>query len=181
MRATSTGTAAGRVASAPRSPRPADGTCRILVVYKGNARSARSSDQHDFPCGIPEFGSGTGTITSDSGTVEVDLMIAETDAQRGYGLMYRRSLAPNRGMAFLWPEDSSSSFYMRNTLIPLSIAFFDSTGRIVRVLDMEPCDDDEPNCPLYSPETSYRGALEVNQGAFDEWGVTEGDTIVITR
>jgi uncharacterized membrane protein (UPF0127 family) len=70
---------------------------------------------------------------------------------------------------------------MRNTLIPLSIAFFDSTNRIVRILDMEPCDDDQAECPLYSPETSYRGALEVNQGAFDTWGVAEGDTVLITR
>ena len=162
-------------------PRPSDGTCKLLVMYEGNTRSASSSDEHVFPCGIPQFGSGSGTITSDSGTVDVDLMIAETDEQRGYGLMYRKWLAPDLGMVFLWPDDSSSSFYMRNTVIPLSIAFFDQAGRILRILDMAPCDDDEPNCPLYSPETSYRGALEVNQGAFAEWGVAEGDTIVITR
>jgi uncharacterized membrane protein (UPF0127 family) len=149
------------------------------VEYRGNARSAPSEDEHEFPCGIPDFGSGTATITSDTGTVEVDLLLAETGEQQGYGLMYRMHLASDRGMAFLWSTDTSGSFYMRNTLIPLSIAFFDQAGRILRILDMEPCDDDEPNCPLYSPGQSYRGALEVNQGAFAEWGVSEGDIIVI--
>jgi uncharacterized membrane protein (UPF0127 family) len=159
-------------------PRPSDGTCRVVVTYRSPSGSRRS-DASEFPCGIPDFGTGTATIASDSGMTSVDLLIAETGEQQGYGLMYRRWLAPDKGMAFLFAQDTTTSFFMGNTLIPLSIAFFDSAGVIVRILDMEPCE--ESSCPHYDPGTSYRGALEVNQGAFEEWGVTEGDIVQVTR
>ena len=162
-----------------RFDRPRDGTCRIVALFRRAGRTTLR-DEEEFPCAVPKFGSGTAMMTSDSGTVEIELMIAETDEQRGYGLMYRRRLAQDRGMAFLFSGDTTTPFYMANTLIPLSIAFIDGTNRIVRILDMEPCDDDEPRCPNYDPETTYRNALEVNQGAFETWGVEVGDTIVIT-
>ena len=67
---------------------------------------------------------------------------------------------------------------MKNTLIPLSIAFIDENDVVVRILDMEPCvEEDEDFCEVYDPEADYKSALEVNQGAFDEWGIQEGDTI----
>jgi uncharacterized protein len=64
---------------------------------------------------------------------------------------------------------------MKDTLIPLSIAFYGADGRIVRILDMEPCRRDP--CPVYDPHATYRGALEVNQGEFRRWGVEVGDTL----
>jgi uncharacterized membrane protein (UPF0127 family) len=67
---------------------------------------------------------------------------------------------------------------MKDTLIPLSIAFYSVDGRILKILDMEPCKADP--CPLYDPGVSYRGALEVNQGAFAGWGISEGDRLRIT-
>jgi uncharacterized membrane protein (UPF0127 family) len=159
--------------------RPPAGQCKLVTVFSGDARTNGATESEDFPCDIPDFPPGSGTITSDTGVVNVRLLLAEDGGQQGYGLMYRRYLAPDKGMAFLWDTDISGSFYMLNTLLPLSIAFFDQENRIVRIMDMEPCDD-EP-CPRYNPEVSYRGALEVNQGAFTEWGVTEGDIITITR
>jgi uncharacterized protein len=105
----------------------------------------------------------------------VDVDVAETDEQRAFGLMQRESLPDDEGMLFVFFEDSVSAFTMRNTLIPLSIAFFDFDGEILKILDMEPCEA-EP-CPSYDPGVTYRGALEVNQGAFDEWGVEVGDKI----
>ena len=81
----------------------------------------------------------------------------------------------DEGMLFVFFENANSAFTMRNTLIPLSIAFFDFDGKILKILDMEPCEA-EP-CPAYDPEITYRGALEVNQGAFDEWGVREGSVV----
>jgi uncharacterized protein len=78
-------------------------------------------------------------------------------------------------MLFLFPEAASGGFWMKNTLIPLSIAFADGEGRILRVLDMQPCRADP--CEVYEPGVSYRSALEVNQGAFAEWGVEEGDRL----
>lgn len=156
--------------------RPRNGNCKLVTVYKGEAWAGESEI---FPCAIPDFPTGSATITSDTGVIEVRLQIAETGEQQGYGLMYRRWLAEDRGMAFLFGQDTTSSFYMQNTFIPLSIAFFDQGGRILKILDMEPCDD--APCPLYDPGVSYRGALEVNQGAFQRWGVAEGDIITINR
>ncbi len=82
-------------------------------------------------------------------------------------------------MVFMFFEESSGGFWMKNTLIPLSIAFFDEQGTILRILDMDPCERDP--CPTYDPDTSYWGALEVNRGAFEDWGISEGDRITITQ
>jgi uncharacterized membrane protein (UPF0127 family) len=80
---------------------------------------------------------------------------------------------------FLFPEDTTSSFWMKNTLLPLSIAFYGADGRIVRILDMEPCR--RAPCRLYDPHVTYRGALEVNRGAFRRWGVAEGDRVRVEQ
>jgi hypothetical protein len=112
-------------------------------------------------------------------TVRVPVEVAETASQRELGLMHRRELAADAGMVFLFDEDQTSGFWMKNTLIPLSIAFYDAQGRIVRILDMEPCREDP--CPSYEPGAAYRGALEVNKGAFRRWGVEAGDRVTLVR
>jgi uncharacterized protein len=117
----------------------------------------------------------TAVITTADGEVELSVEVADDDAERSQGLMFRTSLEEDAGMVFLFPEPTEGSFWMKNTLIPLSIAFFDADGTILRILDMEPCESDP--CPLYSPEVAFTGALEVNRGAFDRLGVQEGDTI----
>jgi uncharacterized membrane protein (UPF0127 family) len=114
-------------------------------------------------------------IETDAGEVVVQVEVADTAAEREHGLMGRQDLAPHSGMAFVFPEDTTTSFWMKDTLIPLSIAFYDDTGRIVRILDMQPCRANR--CPLYDPEVAYRGALEVNLGAFRRWGVEVGDRL----
>jgi uncharacterized protein len=114
-------------------------------------------------------------IATDAGEVVVQVEVADTAAEREHGLMGRRELAGHAGMAFVFPEDTTASFWMKDTLIPLSIAFYDEAGRIVRILDMQPCRADP--CPLYNPERRYRGALEVNLGAFRNWGVQVGDRL----
>ncbi len=127
----------------------------------------------------PVFESGTVVIESAHGDVEVEVEIAETPVQQQLGLMHRESLAREAGMVFVFAKETRGGFWMKNTLIPLSIAFFDRDGKILRILDMEPCDA-EP-CPVYDPEVAYRGALEVNRGAFGEWGVSEGDRLRVER
>ena len=107
--------------------------------------------------------------------VTVHVEVADTQAERARGLMGRRELPDDTGMVFDFPTDSTSAFWMKDTLIPLSIAFYDERGTIVRILEMEPCTRDP--CVLYDPEASYRGALEVNRGAFERWGVREGDVL----
>lgn len=112
-------------------------------------------------------------FTTDSGRVSVHVEIVDTPEARQRGLMGRTSLDEDVGMLFVWPEDASSSFHMKNTLIPLSIAFIAADGMVLRILDMEPCTADP--CPTYDPRTSYRMALEVNKGAFTRLGIEEGD------
>lgn len=110
--------------------------------------------------------------------VEVPVYIAATREQRARGLMEREFLPADTGMVFLFPSDSRGAFYMYRTRIPLSIAFFAADGRVVSILDMEPCPSEEPGeCPVYPPGETYRVALEVNQGYFAELGVDEGWTV----
>ena len=118
-------------------------------------------------------------IDTGDGSVLIDAEKAETAEQHSLGLMHRTSLPEDAGMVFLFFEQRTGGFWMKNTLIPLSIAFFDDRGTIVRILDMEPCRADP--CEIYDPGVAYSGALEVNQGAFDRWGVAEGDRITVTH
>ena len=84
--------------------------------------------------------------------------IARTPAQRSTGLMNRRP-APRDGMLFVFPSDTTGGFWMKNTLVPLTIAFFDANGKRVRKLSMVPCRRDP--CPVYEPGRRYRFALEL--------------------
>jgi uncharacterized protein len=118
-------------------------------------------------------------IETGSGNVVVHVEVADTEAERERGLMGRSTLGADAGMVFVFPESVRGAFWMKDTLIPLSIAFYDEGGRILRILDMEPCRRDP--CPLYDPGVAYRGALEVNRGAFRSWGVGEGDRLRLDR
>jgi uncharacterized membrane protein (UPF0127 family) len=118
-------------------------------------------------------------IATGAGQVVVDVEVADTGSERQRGLMGRGFLDADAGMVFVFPRTTGAPFWMKDTLIPLSIAFYDADGRILRILDMEPCRRDP--CPLYSPGVAYRGALEVNRGAFERWGVEEGDRLRLDR
>jgi uncharacterized membrane protein (UPF0127 family) len=98
--------------------------------------------------------------------------VARTTEQQGTGLMHRKSLAPHRGMLFVYDADHQLSFWMKDTLIPLSIAFLSSSGKITEIRDMRPRSLD-----VLSSRLACRYALEANLGAFAEAGVGEGDTI----
>jgi uncharacterized membrane protein (UPF0127 family) len=104
--------------------------------------------------------------------VEVRVEIADTDPERARGLMGRTALAEDRGMLFVFEEEQELSFWMKDTLIPLSIAYMDSEGRIVDIQDMKALDDDPPH---YASVEPAQYALEVNKGFFEERGVEVGD------
>jgi uncharacterized membrane protein (UPF0127 family) len=132
-----------------------------------------------FVAGCGGAGQPSVSIHTADGEITVRVEVADNRGERERGLMGRRELADDAGMVFVFPTDSTSAFWMKDTLIPLSIAFYDESGRIVRILDMQPCRRDP--CALYDPGASYRGALEVNRGAFDRWGVREGDVLRLER
>ena len=125
----------------------------------------------------PNFGRGTATLSTSDGDLVLRVEIASTDRQRQRGLMLRRSLGAKAGMVFAYESPTSGGFWMKNTLIPLDIAFYDVRGRILRILRMQPCVEDP--CPIYSPGVSYRGALEVNAGSFRRWNVQRGDRLTV--
>lgn len=96
--------------------------------------------------------------------------IADTPQASENGLMFRDSLPEDRGMLFIFEQPRKASFWMRNTKIPLSIAYIDSTGKILEIKSMNPLDDTV--VPSTSDEVAY--ALEVNQGWFARHAIPSG-------
>lgn len=99
--------------------------------------------------------------------------VARTEAEKGRGLMFRQKLGKNEGMLFVYEKEERLSFWMKNTPIPLSIAFLDKSGLIVDIQDMVP----------FSLQTRVSAfpaqyALEVNQGWFQTNEILPGDTVV---
>lgn len=114
-------------------------------------------------------------ITTDEGIATLRVEIADSDEERAVGLSNRSSMPANAGMAFLWDSPIEARFWMKDTLIPLQIAFWDEDGRIVGLIEMEPCSADP--CPTYGPSEAFVGAAEANAGWFTTHGVREGDTV----
>ncbi|MDH3519704.1 MAG: DUF192 domain-containing protein [Myxococcales bacterium] len=98
--------------------------------------------------------------------------VAATPETRRVGLMHRESLPEERGMLFVFPQDRVLSFWMKDTRIPLSIAFARSDGVIVQIADMEPFSERS-----ISSRGPVRYALEMNRGWFSRHGVVEGDSM----
>jgi uncharacterized membrane protein (UPF0127 family) len=128
-------------------------------------------------CCTPSFAFKTTDVaieTADGRRVAVLAEVARSDAERERGLMYRKELADGAGMIFIFERDQMLSFWMKNTLIPLSIAFIASDGRIVEIHDMQP-----ENLNSVRSARSCRFALEVPQGWFARAGVGAGDRVFI--
>lgn len=106
------------------------------------------------------------------GDTRIDLEIAVTPEARMTGLMFRDSLEENSGMLFIFPEKKVLSFWMRNTYIPLDIAFIDDSGRIIKIASMRPLDETS----VGSGEP-VRYALEVNKGFFRRNSISEGERV----
>ncbi len=88
--------------------------------------------------------------------------------------MFRQHLADDSGMLFIFDEDAMHRFWMKNTYIPLSIAFIDRNGIIADILEMTPHDTTTP----YRPTRPVRYALEMNSGWFVSKGIRPGDTVI---
>ena len=131
--------------------------------------AAKSTSEGTSPG--PEL--STVTIEASGGErVEVRAEVADDLIEQSRGLMYRTALAEDRGMLFVYDDEEERSFWMKNTLIPLSIAYIDSEGRIVDIQDMKPLDDDPPH---YASAEPAQYALEVNKGFFEDRDVEVGD------
>lgn len=106
------------------------------------------------------------------GSHQVQVEIAANGTDRAQGLMHRDAMPAEEGMLFIYPDEAPRSFWMKNTRIPLSIAFADNTGKIVRIADMAPFDTDRTQS-LYPA----RYALEMNLGWFETNAVKPGDKL----
>ena len=106
--------------------------------------------------------------------ISIEAEIADTSDTRRTGLMNRKSMEENRGMLFVFDYDQKLSFWMKNTLIPLTIAYISSEGEIMEIYDMKP-ESLKPVESVYS----VRYALEMNRGWFQQNGVKPGDIIKI--
>ena len=98
--------------------------------------------------------------------------VAATDEHRARGLMHRFSLKPDHGMVFVFERAGPQAFWMKNTFIPLSIAFIAADGRIINVDDMVPQDERR-----HVSKGPARYALEVRKGWFAERGIMPGDAV----
>jgi uncharacterized protein len=114
-------------------------------------------------------------VSSGERTIKLTVQVADTHKKREKGLMFVEKLPENEGMLFVFSGKTYDGFWMKNTLIPLSIAFLDLEGKILKILDMIPCK--EEYCPTYDPELSYYYALEVNLGWFEKNQIKAGDFV----
>lgn len=123
-------------------------------------------------CSPDAAGVRTPTYPLVVGNARATVEVAASAAERRRGLMHRESLPQDHGMLFIFPEEAMRTFWMKDTPLPLSIAFADSGGRIVRITDMEPLS----TRPVSSGQPA-RYALEMSRGWFERRGVFVGDAI----
>ena len=142
-----------------------------LVLGCGEAGGSGADQDADQPQPITA-GQAVRTATIRIGGVEVTAEIADNQELRGQGLMNRDSLATNHGMLFVYGTSEVRSFWMRNTRIPLDIAFIDAGGVIINILQMEPQSDQN-----YFSQGPMMYALEMEQGWFEANGVEPGDRL----
>ena len=116
------------------------------------------------------------------GGVAVEAEIAATPEDRARGLMYRTTLPENEGMLFIYPKAERLSFWMKNTLIPLDIGFFDSEGYLINIFTMEPEPGVQPeNLKTYSSSEDAKFALEVNKGWFKKNNINKFKKLLIPK
>jgi uncharacterized membrane protein (UPF0127 family) len=125
------------------------------------ALSAPAHSQQKFPA-----------IPLNAGMYVIQAEVAAKDAERQQGLMYRRVMGANEGMVFLFDRPATVCMWMKNTFIPLSVAFLDRDGKILNIEDMEPLNE-KSHCA--KGPASY--ALEMNKGWFRQKNIKPGSEI----
>ena len=138
----------------------------LLAAWVGPATSQQ---------GLASFERGSLVLRTAEGAEEAfDIELAESPQQQSQGLMYRRSLAADAGMLFVYRPARPVSMWMKNTLIPLDMLFIAEDGKIVKIV--------ERTVPLsltsISSDRKVRGVLELNGGTADRLGIRPGDRVI---
>ena len=147
----------------------------ILLTASGCGESKPAPDLpliRGFPTGSLEISRAGNEVLS------LRVEVASTPKQRVTGLMNIKDMPEDAGMAFQFETSTQGSFFMKNTLMPLDITFWDEQGIIVDILQMEPCTK-EP-CPLFTPKTPYIGAVETKRGTLSRADVRLGDSVSLS-
>tara|TARA_B100000614_G_scaffold8831_1_gene8008 strand:+ start:698 stop:1144 length:447 start_codon:yes stop_codon:yes gene_type:complete len=105
---------------------------------------------------------------------EIEIVSKYEDRKKG--LMYRRSIPNNYGMLFVWPYEGQQCMWMKNTYVPLSVAYMDIRGKIIEIYDMVPFSKDS-----VCSTKAAKYALEVNSGWFEEKDINIGDSIEVKK
>lgn len=137
------GASAGPTAPDDAVLRPSEGFDRAEVVFVGDGRR-----------------------------VAMPVLVADTADLRSTGLMGREDLPDTAGMLFVYGAETEGVFWMKDTLLPLTIAFVGDDGVVQQLTDMDPCRADP--CPRYPAAQPFRYAIEANQGYYDRHGITTG-------
>ncbi|MEY3628606.1 MAG: hypothetical protein RLY91_372 [Pseudomonadota bacterium] len=135
----------------------------LLVTLTTVASLPFASAQPIAPLPVKQLTAGMHVIRAE---------VASNNETRSRGLMYRKELAPNGGMLFVFEQPAVQCFWMRNTLIPLSIAFMTDDGTITNIADMAPMTENS-----HCSSAPVRLALEMEQGWFAKRGITAGKKI----
>jgi len=149
----------------------ASGVALLLTMAacaQPNAPASQDTAGHLGPLPMEDL-----SVETQSGVQRFHVEIADNDAEREQGLMYRRSMAADHGMLFIFDPPSPQSFWMHNTFLPLDLIFIGADGRIVNIAaNATPFSDD--NIPSAGPVS---GVLELNAGRAAALGILPGDRV----
>lgn len=141
----------------------------------GSPAVARLADVPPLHPEVDRLPSAVVTIDTHRGHVDVRVRVASEPAQRQRGLQGVTELPAGTGMLFVFDGERRGGFWMRDTLVPLDIAFVGASGEIVSILTMQPCE--AADCPIYDPGLAYTSAIEVPAGWLATVGATVGDPV----
>jgi uncharacterized membrane protein (UPF0127 family) len=133
-------------------------TRKVFAVLSGLALAAVAWAQNTMP-----------VLELSAGFHRIEAEVAATDQNRQVGLMNRKAMPPQRGMLFVFTQANTHCMWMRNTLIPLSVAFIDEEGYVINIEDMQPQTEDN-----HCARKPARFALEMNLGWFAQRGIKPG-------
>ncbi len=117
-----------------------------------------------------------GVVSVSFNGVQINAEVADTSAETEKGLMYRESLGNKEGMLFIFEKEKETSFWMKNTLIPLDMIFLNENKEVVNIVEgASPCNSSD--CILYPSEVPVKYVIEVNAGFVEENGIEIGDKV----
>ena len=143
--------------------------CAIAVVAAGGYFYSEKPTSADSRAMILPADPAPLVVVTKGGDRSFSIEVADTAAEREAGLMYRQDMADDHGMLFVFPENNTHCMWMRNTLLPLSVAFLNEEGKIINIEDMQPQTEDN-----HCAKVPARYALEMNLGWFAQRGIKPG-------